>query len=146
MKIMLATDGSAFSEAAVNHLCRRVLRPGDELKVVSAVEPMAHVVGAPFGVVDEYYQNAMRERNDRSAEIADRTEAAIHAAVPGVSVTHEVLLGSPARAIVEDAEKFRADLIVVGSHGAGFWERMFIGSVSQTVVSQAPCSVLVVRK
>ncbi len=146
MKILVATDGSVYSSAAVDHLCHRVLKPGDEVLTVSVVEAMAHVVGAPFGVVDEYYSNVMAERNETAEKTAHAAAAKIGSAVAGVSVSENVLLGSPARAIVEEAERFGAELIVVGSHGAGFWERMLIGSVSQAVTSHAACSVLVVRK
>ena len=47
--------------------------------------------------------------------------------------------------IIELAREWGADLIVVGSHGRGFWGRL-LGSVSTGVVHHAPCSVLVVRK
>jgi nucleotide-binding universal stress UspA family protein len=57
----------------------------------------------------------------------------------------EVLGGAPQRAIVERARDWGADLIVVGSHGYGFWSRALLGSISNAVVNHAPCSVLVVR-
>jgi nucleotide-binding universal stress UspA family protein len=47
--------------------------------------------------------------------------------------------------ILDEAEKWKADLIVVGSHGYPAWERLLLGSVSQAVVSHAKCSVEVVR-
>jgi nucleotide-binding universal stress UspA family protein len=53
--------------------------------------------------------------------------------------------GPAAKEIIDKAERWRADLIVVGSHGYGFWGRL-LGSVSNYVVHNAPCSVLVVRK
>jgi nucleotide-binding universal stress UspA family protein len=47
--------------------------------------------------------------------------------------------------ILDEAERWGADLIVVGSHGYRAWERFLLGSVSQAVVSHAKCSVEVVR-
>jgi hypothetical protein len=47
--------------------------------------------------------------------------------------------------ILDEAERWGADLIVVGSHGYRAWERFLLGSVSQAVVSHAKCSVAVVR-
>ena len=47
--------------------------------------------------------------------------------------------------IVSAAEAERADMIVVGSHGRGAVGRLFLGSVSEHVVRNAPCPVLVVR-
>jgi nucleotide-binding universal stress UspA family protein len=58
----------------------------------------------------------------------------------------EVLTGSPKRVIVEEAEKWGADLVVVGSLGYRSWERLLLGSVSQAVTLHAECSVLVVRE
>jgi nucleotide-binding universal stress UspA family protein len=56
-----------------------------------------------------------------------------------------VLTGSARRTIVEAAEAWGADLIVVGSHGYRSWERMLLGSVSQAVAAHAACSVEIVR-
>ena len=53
--------------------------------------------------------------------------------------------GPPRAVILDRAESWGADLIVVGSHGYGRWERFLLGSVSQSVVSHAKCSVEVVR-
>ena len=53
--------------------------------------------------------------------------------------------GPPKLVILEEAEKFGADLIVVGSHGYGFVERFLLGSVSQAVAVHAKCSVEIVR-
>ena len=64
---------------------------------------------------------------------------------PAVKVTGNVLPGSPRSIILEEAERWSADLIVVGSHGYGTWHRFLLGSVSQAVVSHAKCSVEVVR-
>jgi nucleotide-binding universal stress UspA family protein len=53
--------------------------------------------------------------------------------------------GSPRSVILDEAESWGADLVVVGSHGYGAWQRFLLGSVSQAVVSHAKCSVEVVR-
>jgi nucleotide-binding universal stress UspA family protein len=62
-----------------------------------------------------------------------------------VSIVTELLNGSPESRIVEKAEEIHADLIIVGSHGYNRWERLLLGSVSDSVIHHAPCSVLVVR-
>ena len=53
---------------------------------------------------------------------------------------------SPRDAIVEEAERWGADLIVVGSHGYRGPERALLGSVSQAVATQAKCSVEIARR
>lgn len=62
-----------------------------------------------------------------------------------MAVATTALTGSPKRTIVEEAEGWGADLIVVGSHGYHTWERMLLGSVSQSVAAHALCSVEIVR-
>lgn len=62
-----------------------------------------------------------------------------------LNVTTKVLSGSPKEVILEEAEAFGADLIVVGSHGHGMLERFLLGSVSQAVALHAKCSVEIVR-
>jgi nucleotide-binding universal stress UspA family protein len=64
---------------------------------------------------------------------------------PALKVTGNILPGSPRSIILEEAERWNVDLIVVGSHGYGTWQRFLLGSVSQAIVSHAKCSVEVVR-
>jgi nucleotide-binding universal stress UspA family protein len=75
-----------------------------------------------------------------------RAVARLTAAVgPDLEVEGECVTGTAKRVIIDEAEKWKADLIVVGSHGYPAWERLLLGSVSQAVVSHAKCSVEVVR-
>jgi nucleotide-binding universal stress UspA family protein len=60
-------------------------------------------------------------------------------------VEKEIIPGSPKQMIVDESKEFGADLVVVGSHGYGFMDRLILGSVSNYVLHNAPCSVLVVR-
>jgi nucleotide-binding universal stress UspA family protein len=69
----------------------------------------------------------------------------IRNALPDVSVTTKVMEGSPKDMIVEEAQDWGADLIVLGSHGYGRVRRVLLGSVASAVVVEAPCSVQVVR-
>jgi nucleotide-binding universal stress UspA family protein len=49
------------------------------------------------------------------------------------------------RFILEEAAEWQPNMIVVGSHGRGFWGRMTLGSVSDSVMHHAPCPVLIAR-
>ena len=62
-----------------------------------------------------------------------------------VSLDGQIVPGPPRTVILDEAESWAADLIVVGSHGYGAWGRFLLGSVSQSIVSHAKCSVEVVR-
>lgn len=55
-------------------------------------------------------------------------------------------MGSPKQVILDEAESWVADLIIVGSHGYGAWDRFLLGSVSNAVATHAKCSVEIVRR
>ena len=148
MKILVATDGSDFSKAAIDILADVITKPENtSLKIVSVFERPTPIAAEPFAISAEYY-NAMEEMGRKhTKECSEQAETQIRALFPNavLDLTSEVIIGSPQRVIVETARKWGADLIVVGSHGYGFWSRLMLGSVSNSVVHHAPCSVLVVR-
>jgi len=112
------------------------------------VEPPLTTAEPFVGAVDFYREteNAIRAQAETAVQQAKERLRGQEGIGPAEGqITREVLIGSPARRIVEEAQTWKADLIVIGSHGYGFWERMMLGSVSQSVVHHASCSVLVVR-
>jgi nucleotide-binding universal stress UspA family protein len=148
VKILIATDGSEFSDAAVETVCR--IFPdlySVEIKVLSVHDDHLANAADPFAVSGEYYQQLSdaSEKNARFYAVAAAETIRKRAGHGDPQIAIEVLSGPPGKVIVETAEAWGADLIVVGSHGRGFWGRM-IGSTSDAVVHHAPCSVIVVRK
>lgn len=147
MKIILATDGAKQSDAAIDSLKRMLLTDGDEIKIVNIVDmalPMSiDIYGGYLPDTTELEKTA----REHGTKILEQTAAKLNAFAGSqkVSVTTEMLFGSPESRIVETAEEWKADLIIVGSHGYSRWERLLLGSVSDSVVHHAPCSVLVVR-
>ncbi len=117
------------------------------IRIISVVEPPALIAAEPFGISNEYYVEAETALRDQSKEAAKRAEQIVIEKFKdkNLNVETAVVLGNPKTAIVEEATSWAADLIVLGSHGYGFWERMLLGSVSNYVVHHAPCSVLIVR-
>lgn len=85
------------------------------------------------------------ESQKRWAEkaLADRV-AALEA--QGIAARSLLVVGTPADEIVRAAERERADLIVLGTHGRGAVGRFFLGSVADRVVRTAPCPVVTVRE
>lgn len=148
MRILIATDGSEYSKAAVEESCRMVIDPDTtEILVVSAYEDAYPLTAEPFAMSAEYYQKLEDAVREQAGHFVEAAETAINSKFPSAKlrVATEILRGSPDQQIVEKAKEWNADLIVVGSHGRGFWGRL-MGSVSNGVVHHAPCSVLVVRK
>lgn len=100
------------------------------------------------GASPVYYNELEKAGNDKAEESVGQAETRLRSLFPEINlnITNAVVRGSPGQVVVEEAERWGADLIVVGSHGYGFWSRTLLGSVSQAIVHHAPCSVLVVRK
>lgn len=148
MKILVATDGSKFSQRALEKACEFSVGAKDvSYKVISVYEPPIPMAAEPYAMSLESYQHLDEVAKRQAENAAEEAVDAIRDKIPdpSVEITTIVRLGNPAQIIVEEAENWPSDLVVVGSHGYGFWGRLAVGSVSDTVVHHAPCSVLVVR-
>lgn len=148
MKIVLAVDGSACSERAVDEVARRPWPADSQVRIISVMELPAPLTSEPWAPSADY----LKEIESAALTQAEKTLSEAAAKLregkgsDRLAITTEVLTGSPKRVIVEEAEKWGADLIVVGSHGYRSWERMLLGSVSQAVAMHAECSVEIVRR
>ena len=148
MKILIATDGSSFSTAAVEMAAQLLPNQSDtQVKLISVYEKLGPMVTEPFGVSIEHYREAENAERKLAEEAVISSSDKLRASFPDMKFTieTEVVRGRSSRIIVETAAEWQADMIVVGSHGYGFWERNLLGSVSDAVVHQAHCTVLVVR-
>jgi len=147
MRVILATDGTKQSEAAIEITRTLNLKPGDEIIVISVVDmalPLSVDIYAGYQPSTEEIENTVR---DNALNILETTGNMLKEifAEKNITILTELLNGSPESRIVEKAEESQADLIIVGSHGYNRWERLLLGSVSDSVIHHAPCSVLVVR-
>ncbi len=129
-KVLLATDGSEISLAAARALAERPWPEGSEFRVVSVEEPWA--------------LKRSRVRHDKQAQEAVSDAEQVLAST-GLKATKAILFGHARDVILEEAQKWAADLIVVGSHGRRGVKRFLLGSVSEAVAMNAHCSVVVVR-
>jgi nucleotide-binding universal stress UspA family protein len=146
MKILLATDGSDYSKAAVNSIAERMWPEGSEVKIVSATEIPNVPATEAWVLPDSYY-------TELGGAAKAQAEAAVKAAAwrikagkdPELGIITEVKNGHATDVILDEAEKWGADLIVLGSHGYNGWQRFLLGSVSHAVATHAHCSVEIVR-
>jgi nucleotide-binding universal stress UspA family protein len=145
MRVLIATDGSAAADTAVE-LAGNVAWPEDSrLRVVEVVESAeAGFGGGPWPAISLAeagdIETALR---DHAGQTVDR--AVRHLSREGLTVEGVMPAGRPATAIVREAGSFGADLIIVGSRGHGTIETMLLGSVSAEVVDHAHVPVLVAR-
>jgi nucleotide-binding universal stress UspA family protein len=144
MRILLATDGSPCSDVAVETVAQRPWPAGTEVKVITVVHTRVPFVPDPALIGAAAYATAL-ERDRRQAPERIRAAERSLAGRPGLAIRSTVLEGDPETVIIEEADRWKAELVVVGSHGYGPVKRLVLGSVSQGVASHAPCSVEIVR-
>lgn len=133
MNILLAIDHSVSSQTAVNEVAARPWPSDTKVCVLSVIEP------PPLMVVPSLLQTATEAAQSLVKTAGDRLS------VDNLVVSTQVIQDNPRSAVVEYAEKWGADLIVVGSHGQTALTRFLMGSVAQAVVRGASCAVEVVR-
>lgn len=146
MKILLALDGSSFSDAVVDEVARRPWPADSEVKILSVFEhPILPIVEnwTPSG---DYFAEIVRAAEEQAKNIIQK---AVHKLRDSqgdkLRITTKVTVGQPRFAITGEAEEWGADLILVGSHGYRGLTRLWLGSVSQAVATHAKCSVEIVR-
>ncbi len=156
-KILIAYDGSSYSDAALDDLPRAGLPRRVEALVVSVADVLMpppesaekeridstfpfHV---PHGVKVARERDAQKQ--DEARSLALEAGRRLRSYFPEWEVRDEALTGTPALEIMRKADEWKADLIVVGSQGRSALGRLILGSVSQKVVNEAKCSVRVAR-
>ena len=141
---MLATDGSPESVRAARMAAELSSKLGSEMHLVY-VEPTPGVYGIPERAIYAPDTRNYLEEVERYAQERLGEEAAKIRDFGGEVTAVHPRVGRPDVEIVRLAEELDAGLVIVGSHGFGPFERVLLGSVSDSVVRHALCSVLVVR-
>jgi nucleotide-binding universal stress UspA family protein len=161
MKVVIAYDGSDCAKAAVDDLRRSGMPRHAEAFVISVghtLLPPPDTLAAPWGatllesgasrrVTSTIVQARAQASHaiDEASTLAFAGAQRVRARFPDWEVSSGGLVGMPAPAVMEKAQDWHADLIVVGSHGRSAIGRLLLGSVSKQIATEAPCSVLVAR-
>lgn len=146
MRILLAVDGSVYSDAAVQEIVKRPWPSGSEVKVITAAEMPIMVGMEPWGASPDYFEHMQKGIRGAAQDVINRAMAKLNTTEDKtLKISTEIIEGSPRQVIVDEAEDWRADLIVMGSRGLGAWNRLLLGSVSSGVIHHANCSVEIVR-
>src|SRR5262245_4004083 len=147
MKILLAVDGSEASLAAVEETARTPWPEGSVVKIVSTAEiPFSAQQWAepmPVGSYEEWERIFEERSADNTAQAMSRFGQIAGAQTEARAAA---LKGNPKIAILDEADHWGADLIVVGTHGYRALKRFWLGSVSRAVASRAKCSVQIARR
>jgi nucleotide-binding universal stress UspA family protein len=143
MRILLAVDGSAYSQIAVEEVARRPWPPSSTVRVLAVTQPYTPPA-TEFVIAGATLEDISRQQTEEAERLTSRVAELVKAA--DLSVETGVRRGDPRAVIVAEAEDWGADLIVVGSHGRTGVKRWLLGSVAGAIVSHAPCSVEVIRR
>lgn len=157
MKLLIGYDGSQCADSAIADLRRAGLPEDVEVEVVAVAEvwlppPDPAETGNSSSrerarveaIIQPMYAKAKRAMQE-AENIALRGRSRVSSLFPKWKVSQVVSYGSPAWEIVFTADKWQPDLVVVGSHGYSALGRFVLGSVSQVVLTEAPCSVRIAR-
>lgn len=135
VSVVVAYDFSPSSEFALGRAVEVAARaPQHVLHIVTVLDPHAH---ATIDTADEVSKTLLAHA---TAAFAGRPTAS------EVQFFVHARIGQPAAEILELAHEVGADMIFIGSHNKTGLERLFLGSVSERVVREAGCPVMVVRQ
>jgi nucleotide-binding universal stress UspA family protein len=133
-RVLIATDLSAAARPTLEAAAQIAELLEADLRAVHVVEPFPPI---PDVAVQLDEQDLLRTAEQELDRVVQGT-------LGETPVAQEVVSGVPSRAICEEAQAWEADLIVVGSHGKGWVDRVLLGSTTERLLNRLPTSVLVV--
>jgi nucleotide-binding universal stress UspA family protein len=144
MKVLLAIDNSEYSVDAIKEVAKRPWPPKAIVRVISVVEPLPPPAAELWYDASGSLERVQQKMTKRATELTQKTSERLKR--KGLVIESAVRQGDARSVIVNEARKWSADLIVLGSHGYTGIKRLLLGSVASSVVSHAPCSVEIVRR
>ena len=144
MKILLAIDDSKYSAAATRAIVERIKPDHAEVRVLTVADLINYFTTeksaeAYVPHIEEIRVERLRHASQLVKNAANELQAA------GFKASVAVSEGDPKGRILEMAEEWGADLIVMGSHGRRGFDRALLGSVAESVAHYAKCSVEIIR-
>jgi len=136
MNILVPLDGSTYSEKALLHACDMAKNHKSRLILLYVVEK-----SIPVNLLDrkEYLEILKKFGNNVLTKAKETTT------LQGVDSKIIMKEGNITNEIVKLAKKEQCNLIIVGSKGLGATARFFLGSVSNKLANNSPCSILIVK-
>ncbi len=142
MKILAAVDGSTQSEAALDALGSFNWGGGTEIVLFTVLKGAES--GLPFGRKGPD-QTPSVDATASASQTLQNMAAQLQRKLPGCRVTFEIAHGDAKTEILNGAKANAADMILMGSRGHRGMELMLLGSVSQAVLMQGQCPVVIVK-
>jgi nucleotide-binding universal stress UspA family protein len=140
MNLLVGIDLSESTEKVIEKAEELAKALAAQVWLLHVAEPEPDFVGLKVGpqTVRDSLSQEFHDEHRRIQEFAERLRRA------GIETTALLVQGATAETILKKAAKLEIDIIIVGSHGRGAMYQLLVGSVSETVLHQAECPVLVV--
>ena len=156
MKVLIAYDGSDCADAAIEDLSRTGFAGDVEALILTVTETwlpkdlenesFVETFGWTGAENIKQMRGAALEKAAESEKLAAAASRRVQHKFPAWQVRHKAIGGFPEQEIVAEANVWKPNLIVIGSHGRGSVGLFVLGSVSLKVLSEAACSVRVARQ
>ncbi len=147
MNVLVAVDGSEYSAAAVEAVAKLQWPVGTEIRLLSAAEEFRYPAYDAWLLPGKYHAEVMEASRINAKRIVTEHERALREQLQGeATITTVIIDGDPKSVIIDAAEQWPADLVVIGSHGYSAVPRLLLGSVSTAVTNHVHCSVWLVRR
>jgi nucleotide-binding universal stress UspA family protein len=142
-RILVPVDGSETATKAMVTALQMARDSGGQVHLVHVVEGMTPLAADPYGAYSGEVIEIMRQSGSKILE--DALEVAKAAGVPADTELFDNFGERLADVVADAATRFKADLIVVGTHGRRGLGRMMLGSGAEQIIRLAPVPVLVIR-
>ena len=142
--ILVAVDGSPLSVHAISHAAALARATGGRIRLLNVMDPVAHISG--FERPEVYSAEVLpRLQQAGKALLQQARDQVAQCGVPVDTVLVENLDARVAQIVVDHAQAWGADLIVLGTHGRRGLARVLMGSDAEQIARTAPVPVLLVR-
>lgn len=142
MKILIPIDGSDCSKAAVKSVAKRAWEDGTEVRVYSVLEPLESLVDPGLVLCESKIVDELKEIQ---LDCTREARVLLEGNLPNCQVTVFFGTGNVKQQVLGMVEKWRPDLIVMGSHGRRGFERFLVGSVCEAVAEHCSCPIEIVK-
>lgn len=146
MRILVAVDDDGLSKAIIDFVAGAFSQNGNIIKLLHAIEPssvgnnITEIYGS--GITREILEERLQIASGLLADLRNHLRSKISESVP---VENTVLVGSANHVILDVADDWNSDVIVMGSHGRTGLSQLYLGSISMSVLSHADCPVTIIR-
>jgi nucleotide-binding universal stress UspA family protein len=141
-QVLVAVDGSTHSRIAADFLNEKLLPESAHVTVLTVVDPMVTELAAQH-IAASQLEVLMKPKREKARQLVGRYRDLFLQS--GYAVTAEIATDHVSNSILKQAARNNTDLLVAGSRGLSKAERLQLGSVSETLLKYAACSVLIVR-